>query len=460
MFKNALLFFTAISVLAASGCVDSANDATWLDAPPLGQEFSSFRSPEKPPATVSETYEIAEPNGVITLRQALALALMRNPELRAFSWETRASEARKLQASLRPNPELEVEVEEVGGSGQWRGFDGAETTIQLGQLIELNGKLRKRTRLASLEKELAELDYQAKRLDVLTDTTKLFVSVLAAQEQLTLTEELVQLSEQVLTTVSQRVEAGKDSPVEKTKSEIALASVRIERERARQNLESARKQLSAVWATNSPAFERVAGQLDVVTPIPTEDQVLDLIGQNPDISRWSVELEQRRAALELEKAKATPDVTVSVGYKRLNGEDQDLAVFGLSIPLPVANRNQGGILEAIHRVAKAGEERTAVESRVGSALAKAYQSLSNAYTEATNLKNKVLDGAQDVFNASTEAYREGKLDYLNVLDAQRTLFEARGRYIEALAAYHTARAEVERLIGQRIDAIETTQKQQ
>ncbi|MCD6395081.1 MAG: TolC family protein [Planctomycetes bacterium] len=448
-----------ITLMCLVGCMDSVNDAAWPDPPPLGQEFSSFQSPEKPPATVSETYEIAEPNGIITLRQALALALMRNPELRAFSWATRASEARKLQASLRPNPELGVEVEEVGGTGQRRGFDGAETTLQLGQLIELKGKRRKRTRVASLEKELAELDYQAKRLDVLTDTTRLFVGVLAAQEQLALAEELVRLSEQVLTTVSQRVEAGKDSPVEKTKSEIALASVRIEREKARQNLESARKQLAAIWAGKSPVFEKVAGQLDVVQSIPTEDQLADLIAQNPDISRWAVELEQRRAAFELEKAKATPDITLSGGFRRYNETDDNAVVFGVSIPLPIANRNQGGILEARHNLTKAGEERKAAEASVNTALALSYQSLSNAFTEATELKSKVLGGAQDVFDASTEGYREGKLDYLNVLDAQRTLFEAKGQYIEALSAYHKARADVERLIGQRIDAIETIQQQ-
>ena len=331
--------------------------------------------------------------------------------------------------------------------------------IQLGQLIELNGKLRKRTRVATLEKELAELDYQAKRLDVLTDTTRLFVGVLAAQEQLVLAEELVQLSEQVLTTVSQRVEAGKDSPVEKTKSEIALASVRIEREKARQNLESARKQLSAIWAGKSPAFEKVAGQLEVVAPIPTGSQLADLVTQNPDISRWVVELKQRRAAFELEKAKDTPDITLSGGFKRFNETDDNAVVFGVSIPLPIANRNQGSILEARHNLAKAGEERKAAETRVNTALALSYQELSNAFTEATELKSKVLDGAQDVFDASTEGYRQGKFDYLNVLDAQRTLFEAKGQYIEALGAYHKARADVERLIGQRIDTIETVQQQ-
>jgi len=458
MFTKILGFFTVIPILVVSGCVDSASDTALPYPPSLGQEFSTFEPPEKPVETVSETYEIAEPTDVITLRDALALALMRNPELRAFSWATRASEARKLQAGLWPNPELGVEVEDVGGTGEKRRFDGAETTIQLGQLIELKGKRRKRTRVASLEKELAELDYRAKRLDVLTETTRSFVGVLASQEQMVLAEELVQLSEQVLTTVSQRVDAGKDSPVEKTKSEIALASVRIEKEKARQNLEAARKQLAAAWAGKSPVFEKVAGQLNVVAAIPTADQLNDLIAQNPDISRWVVELEQRRASLELEKANATSDITLSGGFKRFNETDDNAVVFGVSIPLPIANRNQGSILEARHNISKAREERKAAETRVYTVLASSYQELSNAFTEATELKSKVLDGAQDVFDASAQAYREGKLDYLNVLDAQRTLFEAKGRYIEALGAYHKARADVERLIGQRIDTIETIQQ--
>jgi len=183
------------------------------------------------------------------------------------------------------------------------------------------------------------------------------------------------------------------------------------------------------------------------------------VAQNPDISRWIVELEQRRAAFELEKAKATPDITLSGGFKRFNETDDNALVFGVSIPLPIANRNQGSILEARHNLAKAGEERKAAETRVHTALASSYQELSNAFTEATELKSKVLDGAQDVFDASAEGYREGKLDYLNVLDAQRTLFEAKGQYIEALSAYHKARADVERLIGQRIDTLMISKKQ-
>jgi cobalt-zinc-cadmium efflux system outer membrane protein len=454
MFTKFWQFSVILSVIAISGCMGYDDDVAWSSARPLGQEFSTFRPPRKPPTTIQYAPEVGEPNGVITLREALALALMHNPELKVFSWEVRASEARTLQASLSPNPEIEVEVEEVGGTGERRGFDGAETTIALGQLIELAGKPTKRKRLASLESRLAGWDYEAKRLNVLTEVAHAFVEVLAAQDRLKLAEELVQLSGQILDTVTKRVEAGKDSPVEKTKAQVALASARIEQKQSHQRLVSARKRLAGTWGSVSPVFERAGGQLDVTFSIPSETELTRLLAQNPDLARWAVEMERRQAALELEKANAITDPKISGGVQRFNETDDTVVVFGLSIPIPTSNRNQGRILEARHNLAKAQTQRRAAEANLHVALADAYEALSSALIEVTALKNEVLPGAQSALDATRQGYRQGKFDYLMVLDAQRTFFQARARYIESLAGYHMAKANVERLVGQEISVHE------
>ena len=109
-----LSFLIMLFVLGVSGCMEQGNEVALPQPRSLGQEFSTFQPPAKPMET-TEAPGIAEPTGVITLRKALALALMHNPELKAFSWDVRISEARQLQASLWTNPELEVEVGEVGG---------------------------------------------------------------------------------------------------------------------------------------------------------------------------------------------------------------------------------------------------------------------------------------------------------------------------------------------------------
>ena len=130
----------------------------------------------------------------------------------------------------------------------------------------------------------------------------------------------------------------------------------------------------------------------------------------------------------------------------------------LSIPLPIFDRNQGTILEARYQLAKAGEDRRTAEVRVLTDLAATYAELSSAFTEATTLNNEVLPGAQGAFEAFSEGYRQGKFGFLDVLDAQRTLFEARGQYLEALATYHRAVAEMERLIGEPLAAVNSSQE--
>jgi len=446
-----LSFLVVLHAIGISGCMEQSNEVALPQRRSLGQEYSTFQPPAEPMETL-DVPEIAEPTGVITLREALALALMYNPELRAFSWGVRASEAKQLQASLWPNPELEVEVEEVGGSGERSGFDAAETTIQLSQLIEMGDKRSKRTKLASLEKKLAGSDYEAKRLDVFTEVTKAFTEVLAAQQRLKLTDELLQLSEELVDTVTKRVDAGKDSPLEKTRAAVVLSNIKIQHQQAVQNLKFTRKQLASTWAGKNPNFESVAGQLDLLSPIPSIDELTDLAKHNPDIARWSLEIDKNKASLKLEKAKAISDIALSGGLQRFNGTDDNAVVFGISIPLPISDRNQGGKLAASYELAKAREEQRAAHTRIQMELAKAYQSLSSAYTEATELDKNVLQGAEGVFEASKTGYSRGKLDYLNVLDAQRSLFEAKARYIDALASYHIAKADVERLIGHPIDS--------
>jgi cobalt-zinc-cadmium efflux system outer membrane protein len=462
MYMKFLAFLVVLFALCIWGCTEPGSEAVLPQPRPLGRRFSTFQPPAKPEAT-SDVTEIAEPTGDITLRQALALALMHNPELKAFSWDVRASQARQLQASLWPNPVLEVEVEEVGGTGQRSSFDGAETTIQLSQLIELADKRGKRTKLASLEKELAGSDYEVKRLDVFTEVTISFIEVLAAQERLGLAEELLQLSEEVLETVKKRVKAGKDSPLEKTKAEVTSANINIQYVKAVRNLEFARKQLASTWAGKEPVFKSAAGRLDTdpnqLPSVPPIDELRSLTAQNPDVTRWSLEISKQKAALELEKAKAISDVKLKGGLQRFNETDDNAIVFGVLIPLPISDRNQAGKLEAAYNLAGAREKQKAAHIRIQMELAEAYRALSSACTEAVELDQNVLKGAEKVFEDSKIGYNEGKLDYLHILDAQRTLFEAKARHIDALTSYYTAKADVERLIGRPINSESLSQNE-
>jgi cobalt-zinc-cadmium efflux system outer membrane protein len=420
---------------------------------PLGQDMAVYRAPPDPGASKASLAASDEPEGELGLRDALAFALMHNPKLASASWGLRLGEARVLQAGLLPNPELEAEVEGVAGSGEHRGFDAATTTIRLSQLVELGGKRSARRRVAGSEGLLAGWDHEAERLAVMTEATLGFIDVLAVQERLRLTQELVSVSEKTLATVTERVDAGKVSPLEKTKAEVELANNRIESEKAGSELRSARKRLASTWGSTTPRFSKVMGELDRVSDLPAYEDLQALIERTPDIARWAQEMEQRLAALALERARRVPDLTVGLGVQHFEETNDHALTFGISLPLPIFDRNQGGVIEAHHRLAQIGHARKDAEVRAATALAESYETLTMARAEVVGLNGKVVPGATMALDAAREGYQQGKFGYIEVLDAQRTLFEARSRLLDAQARYHRSVAIVESLIGARLDAL-------
>ncbi len=383
----------------------------------------------------------------VTLQKAIDLAIEHNPDLNASRWEKRAMEGRVLQAGLLPNPEIEAETENFAGSGPFNGFDAAETTVQLSQLIELGGKRAKRSTYAALGRDLALWDYQVKHADVVAQTTLAFMNVLFAQERLALMRKLLHLADEILQATSERVKAGKISPVEVIKAEVDRSTSRIDVKHANFDLKTARRRLSGTWGGTFPIFSEARGHLDHMLSVPSLETLEGMVSRNPDVARWAIAIEQHRAGVTLEQARGVPDLTVSLGGKHHNELGDTAFVMGISIPIPIFDRNQGATLEARDRLSKSREISRAVWLRVVNTLAETYQTLSRAHMEATELAKHVLPGARAAFKASEEGFRHGKFNYLDMLDAQRTLVSVNLRHIDALFAYQQARTQVERLIG-------------
>tara|TARA_R110000787_G_scaffold253717_3_gene359089 strand:- start:370 stop:1821 length:1452 start_codon:yes stop_codon:yes gene_type:complete len=454
----------AIVLLALLGtaCTPVGRDTPsdgWVAPRSLGKSIPTYRPIEKAvnaPSAITAQSEIQpiaeEPDGVLTLREALTLTLTKNPELAAFSWEVRASDARILQAGLLPNPELGAEVENFGGSNEQRNFNEAEATFGVSQLIEIGGKREKRSRVAKLERDLAGWDYEAKRLDVYVATAKAFMATLAAQRRHELQQDQYKLAGQVRNTVRERVQVGRASALEDTKAEVQLANAEIASERARRELQSTRDKLASFWGSEAPLFESVDGPFDSFPALPPLENLLKLVSDNPDAARLDAEMQLRRSSFDLEKARDIPDVTANAGVRRFESTGDNAFIVGISIPIPVFGVNPGGVLEAQRRISKAEHEGRATIVNITSALKQAYREGAALYASLSTISEKVLPGANQAFQAAQQGYRQGKFDFLEVLDAQRTLFEARERYLETVAAYHQTTLDIERLTGSSIAA--------
>jgi cobalt-zinc-cadmium efflux system outer membrane protein len=398
----------------------------------------------------------------ITLRDAALLALQRNPELAAFEKEKRALQGATLQAGLRPNPELSINVENIGNVQPLTGDINSPksvtqevvqqiSTIRIYQLIELGGKRAARVAAASLGEELAAQDYEIRRVELIARVANVFIEVLAGQEQLRLAEESQHLAQRTVDTVAKRVLAGKVPPIEETRVAVALSTARIALVQAQRDLESARKRLALLWGNASPKFGRVLGNLESSVALPRFEELAELALASPAALRAMKNIEQRKALLDVEQTKRIPNLTIQAGavhHAQLGGTTPIAAAI---LPLPLFDRNQGNILQAYQRVDKAVDEHSATELRLRTELTQAYEALSAAINEITLLRNEILPGATSAFEVTTRGYELGRFGFLEMLDTQRILFQNRVLYIRALANYQRLVNEIERLIAAPLD---------
>lgn len=384
---------------------------------------------------------VAAPAGAsLTLEEALSRATDVNPTLRAAAREVSAVDATILQAHARPNPELQGLVEDLRNATRI-------TTVQINQPIELGGKRGARIAAAEKNRSAASLALDVQRAEIRADVVTAFADVLAAQEGLRLAQATADLAQRASGVAARRVLAGKVSPVEETRARVAEANVRLEAAVAVNELAASRKRLAGLWGAAIPDFAQVQGNLESLPPLPPLTDLNQQLETSPALLRARMEIERRIALTRVERSQRTPDVTISLGARRNNELELNQAIVGASLPLPLFNRNQGNILEAERRTDKARDELAAATVQASNSLAQAHSRLDVARQSVTTLREQILPGAQSAYDAATKGFELGKFNFLEVLDAQRTLFQARAQYQRALAESYRAAAEIERVLG-------------
>ena len=401
--------------------------------------FAQGTPPISAPAVVQIPERPSLGMGQLSLRQAVEQALAHHPELAVADAEVQALGGASLQARARPNPELSFTQEGTKSPSR-------TTTVQINQPIELGGKRQARMTAAERAAELARADLSARRHAIAAAVVTAFFDVLTIQERLRLAEAALELSQRSSLATSQRVKAGKLSPVEETKAKVAEANVRIELAQARSESSAARARLAS--AMGSPLGPLVLeGRLDDLPPIQNYEGFQAQLDQSPALQRAEMEVRRRQALTAVENARRISDITVSLGAKRDQEQGRTQAVIGLSIPLPLFDRNEGNILEALKREDKARLELASTRMQLESEAIQARERLSSARAEAQSLAADVVPGAQSAYDAATKGFELGKFSFLEALDAQRTLLQARSQYLKALAEAHRASAELHRILG-------------
>jgi cobalt-zinc-cadmium efflux system outer membrane protein len=279
-----------------------------------------------------------------------------------------------------------------------------------------------------------------------------YAQVVFAQEREALAQQQVALSEDLLDTVRKRVQAGKDSPIEQGKAQIALSSSKINLADSQQALTGARIRLASTWA-GTPTFSVTAwGQGGLVKP-PLPEDLWAAAQSHPYVARWADEIAQAQTRKTLAQREGVPDLAVQAGFKRYEEDHDNTAVIGVALPLPVFNRNQGARQEAAFRLAQTRQLQQQALLEMSAALSETHSRLNSAYERTIGLRDQILPAAETAFQGTLTGYKQGKFGYLDVLDAHRTLFEVKRQYIEAQLDYRRTRANLEQLIGRPLDSV-------
>lgn len=383
---------------------------------------------------------------IITLAECRSLALARNPDLKIAQEEVEAASGELLQAGSYPNPDFSIETEDFGGD--LPGSSESQTTLALSQSIDAFGVRRALADAARAGRSLAQADMDRVRRDLLAEVDRRFARLIAAQMREEILLEGTRIADTLEITVRALAEAGEISPIEVDRVAAERSLIEIEGVAARADAGRARAALSALWSQPDPDSVHAAGSIDDLPQAPPCGAILGSPLPAPERSRSEAEVSMREAGIRAALRARLPSIDLAGGVRRFASTGDHGLVASLSLSLPMFDRNGGAIDAARARAAGARAARDALPGRIAKDRIAACETLQSGIAGAQLLRERVLPGLTQAHEAIREGYRLGKFRLLDVLDARRTLVDARLRYVDALEAVAVARADLEQTLNE------------
>ncbi len=374
------------------------------------------------------------------------LAFANNPTLAQARHVVDAAIGRLIQAGRYPNPTLGYVASEVGNDGR-----AGQQGIVFAQEIVRGGKLLLSQAVASYARDQAEAQAAAQVWRLRNAVRLLYFEILAAQETKKLSDELVALAEQGVSIAQQREKAGEGTLTETLQAQIELDQVQILAASSKNNLRASWKRLAAVVGHPEMEPETLRGNLDAAREERDEAQTLARVsGQSPEVQVAEAGIRRADAAVARARAEPIPNVTVEAGPQYDFASNTTIASIGVSLPLPIWNRNEGNIFAAEAELRRSQREVDRVKLSLAERFAAAYARFRNAQQQVDRYGRRlpddevkrilslvgeerqkelekyaqILPRAQIALALATEGWRRGEFGYLQVLTAQRTLAQA------------------------------------
>jgi len=284
-------------------------------------------------------------------------------------------------------------------------------------------------------------------LDIAAEVRTAFVEVLNARERLALQREAGKIASDVVAMTHEQVVAGKIAGTEETRAQARNAEALAETQKLKRLLTEAELNLATVLSEPDGAIVTAAGSLPHEVPIPDRQALLAEMKDTPLLALRRSETQLAKTSLSLEQAKAWSDPTLSLSVRDVPSEDARAFAIGVSIPLPLFQRNQPSLAEAGATAHKARANEAAASRRLQTELIKTHAVLVAADQEVRMLRADGLRKAAEAAEAVREGFRAGKFRYSDVLEASQSQAAMKARYLDALLDLNRAAIALDRLLG-------------
>lgn len=385
----------------------------------------------------------------LSLRDALMRAAAFDPSVPATQARLDAAEAGLRQAGVRPNPSLGVDLENFAGTGSMSLLDRSETTLYYQQTLERGGKRDARSEVARAEITLAGARGDVRSLDLLTQVQAAWIEALATQAQILVAEQRLEIALRLERDVSRRVAAARDPLFTGERARTAVAQARISLDQAREAALNARAALAAYWG-GAPDFAIETTSffaLDLAAPPP--------LGETPDLLLLAAERDVASARIRLERSRSVQDPTVRGGVRHFGDGNEAAFVVGGSIPLGRYDTNKGGIEQAQALRVAAERELDAARIEREREIARLTARRAAAASEIVRIDAEVLPSADRAVRLVREGFNQGggAFTYMEVVEAERAIIDARARRIELLRSIHLDGVRLDRILARHLPLI-------
>ena len=388
----------------------------------------------------------------LTLASAIKRTLKDNPALKVFKFRQSALEGQLQSQNLRPSYDVGFDMENFAGTNDIGVFNSTEFTLSLSSILEMGGK--RAARVGVVKRRGSQLIARRKieALNLLSEVTRRYIDILAAQERLSLAKEATVLAESTLTEVEKRSKAGVAPTAEVKRALAAVDNARLVTSSEQQQFDYSKIALAMMWKETTPTFTQVDGNLFQFSADVEFKKLYAKVKQNPEILIYAAEERVKDAQLRLARTESSADIKWSVGIKQIQDVNDTALTAGFSMPLFAPKRNTGAIISA-----QAARDEISVKKEITmlalhNQLYRAYANRKQAIFIAKNLKESIIPTLTEALEETQMAYQRGRYSYLDYLTARQELLFARRALIESAATALRYGTEIEQLIAEPLPA--------